>query len=565
MTLDEIRNKMKQCGLGAYVISHGNRFIGQDILPSEHKIKNVCGFSGSAGILAVTSDNAYLLVDGRYELQARRQVNVNEITVVDKMPRFKNVCDLLQEKGISDIGYDAWCHPIVEMEFLKRRYRDIRFVDAGDWLHSDSVGPVTAMRRDVQFAGKSREEKCKLVADMLLEKQSDYYLFTSADSVSWLLNLYARDLPCSPVVRAYALISLKGDVILFSDRLQADLPVKPWNKLADTLSGLKDAKILYDGHTTPEKIKLLLSDEVSFNKAPDICQELKAIKNDVELQGMINCHIRDGVALVNLFCWLEKQPHGLTELDIVKKLHALRAEQEYFFSESFETIAAAGENGAIVHYQPTHETNTLLPENGLLLLDSGGQYLDGTTDVTRTIALGTPTTEMIKDFTTVLKAHIALAQVRFPVGTAGIKLDVIARANLWQNGEDYKHGTGHGVACFGNVHEGPISISVGSSEYGFRSNMVCSNEPGVYKEGKYGIRIENLQYTTIVKDVESAEFLKFCYLTKVPIDKKLIDKYMLGAGEREWLNSYHQDVYNTLTPYLSSEAKLWLEKACSPL
>ena len=565
MTLDEIRNKMKQCGLGAYVISHGNRFIGQDILPSEHKIKNVCGFSGSAGILAVTSDNAYLLVDGRYELQARRQVNVNEITVVDKMPRFKNVCDLLQEKGISDIGYDAWCHPMVEMEFLKRRYRDIRFVDAGDWLNSDSVQPVTAMRRDVQFAGKSREEKCKLVADMLWEKQSDYYLFTSADSVSWLLNLYARDLPCSPVVRAYALISLKGDVVLFADNLTADVPVKTWREFADVLSELGEAKILYDGHTTPEKVKMLIKDETSFIKAPDICQELKAVKNDVEMQGMINCHIRDGAALVDLFCWMEHHAQRLTELDIVKKLHELRAKQKYFFSESFETIAAAGENGAIVHYQPTQETNTLLPENGLLLLDSGGQYLDGTTDVTRTIALGTPTTEMIKDFTTVLKAHIALAQVRFPVGTAGIKLDVIARANLWQNGEDYKHGTGHGVACFGNVHEGPISISVGSSEYGFRSNMVCSNEPGVYKEGKYGIRIENLQYTTIVKDVESAEFLKFCYLTKVPIDKKLIDKYMLGAGEREWLNSYHQDVYNTLTPYLSSEAKLWLEKACSPL
>lgn len=565
MTLDEIRNKMKQSGLDAYVISHGNRFIGQDILPDEHKIKAVCGFSGSAGILAVTADNAYLFVDGRYELQSRQQVDTSKITVIDKMPRFKNVCDLLQEKGLISIGYDAWNHSVAEMEFLKRKYREMQFIDAGDWLNLDSTKPITAQVRDIQFAGQSREEKCKLIADMLWEKQSDYYLFTSADSVSWLLNLYADDLPCSPVIRAYALVSLKGDVTLFSDRLQADLPVKPWSELADTLSGLKDAKILYDGHTTPEKIKLSLSDEVSFNKAPDICQELKAAKNEVELQGMINCHIRDGVALVNLFCWLEKQPRGLTELDIVEKLHSLRAEQKYFFSESFETIAAAGKNGAVVHYQPTKETNTNLPENGLLLLDSGGQYLDGTTDVTRTIALGTPSREMITDFTTVLKAHIALAKVRFPLGTAGIKLDVIARANLWQNGEDYKHGTGHGVACFGNVHEGPISISVGSSEYGFKPNMVCSNEPGVYKEGKYGIRIENLQYSSIVKDFEPAEFLEFRYLTKVPIDKKLIDKYMLSAGEQEWLNSYHQDVYNTLTPYLSGEAKLWLEKACSPL
>lgn len=565
MTIDDIRKKIKQNGLAAYIISHGNRFIGQDILPNEHKIQSLCGFSGSAGILAVTATEAFLFVDGRYELQARQQVDISKITIIDKMPRFKNVCDLLAEKGITNVGYDAWCHSVAEMEFLKRKFRDMQFVDAGDWLNSDSHDKVTALVRDVKYAGMSRDEKCKLVTDMLWEKQSDYYLLTSADSVSWLLNLYAADLPCSPVVRAYALVSLKGDVTLFADNLTADISVKSWHEMEKILSDMGEVKILYDGHATPEKIKTFIGEDTSFMKAPDICQELKAVKNDIELQGMINCHIRDGVALVNLFSWLEQSNTDLTELDVVEKLHTFRAEQPLFFSESFETIAAGGENGAIVHYQPTLETNKKLPENGLLLLDSGGQYLDGTTDVTRTIAIGTPTDDMIRDFTMVLKAHIALAQVRFPVGTSGMKLDVIARSQIWQNGTDYKHGTGHGVACFGNVHEGPISISANSSECGFKAGMVCSDEPGIYKEGKYGIRIENLQYTAIVEAFRPEEFLEFRYLTKVPIDKKLIDKYLLSAGEREWLNSYHQNVYNTLTPYLNSEAKSWLEKACSPL
>ena len=215
-----------------------------------------------------------------------------------------------------------------------------------------------------------------------------------------------------------------------------------------------------------------------------------------------------------------------------------------------------------MHYQPSEKTNKELKDDSLLLLDSGGQYLDGTTDVTRTIVLGKPSKEMIRDFTLVLQAHIALATAHFPVGTSGMKLDILARRPLWQNGLDYKHGTGHGVACFGNVHEGPISISANGSDYGFKSNMVVSDEPGVYKENEYGIRTENLLYTT---ESEHRGFLKFNILTKVPIDKRLIDKYMLQSGEQMWLNNYHQDVYNCLAPYMNEKEKMWLKDVCSPL
>lgn len=562
MKIKEIREKLKTVGVEAYVVSHGNRFIGQDVLPQEHKLKALCGFSGSAGIAVVTLNEAFLLVDGRYELQARKETKAKEITVVDQMPRMKNVCDLLKERNITKVGYDAWCYSVAEMEFIKRRYREMVFIDVGDWLQTEDKRKVEVSERELRFAGQSKEEKCSLITDILQQQNADYFLLTSADSVSWLLNIYARDLSCSPIVRAYALISKQGRVELFADNLQGAVKSKSWEEFAATLAKAENVSVMYDAHSAPEKIKMLVGEQVKLIKAQDICAWQKAEKNPIELQGMINCHVRDGAALVKLFCWLEKQKN-LTELDVVAKLHELRTKQEYFYSESFETIAGSGANGAIVHYQPSKQSNAPLEEHNLLLLDSGGQYFDGTTDVTRTIAVGEPTKEMIADFTAVLKAHINLALARFPVDTPGIKLDVLARAQMWQKGLDYKHGTGHGVACFGNVHEGPISISVGASDYGFKENMVTSNEPGVYKEGKYGIRIENLQYTR--KSAEYPEFLEFVPLTKVPIDKRLIDKYLLSDDELAWLNKYHQDVFESLQAYLSETERKWLENACSPL
>lgn len=561
--IENIRKKMISHGLDAYVASHGNQFIGQDILPRENKIQSVCGFTGSAGISVITKDKAFLLVDGRYELQARQQTDANQITVVDQMPRFKQVCDLLKELRVLNIGYDAWCHSAAEMEFLKRKYRDMNFYDVGDWITAENTQKICVKERDICYAGKNRGDKLKIITDMLKEKHGDYYLFTSSDSVSWLLNVYADDLPYSPIVRAYALVSKEGEVTLVADNLQTELAVQSWQEFGRFMQEQQNITIFYDAHTMPEKVLSLANETIKLYKSADICQELKSVKNDTELQGMINCHERDGVALVKLLAWLENHWQGLSELDVVAKLHELRAEQPLFYSDSFATIAASAKNGAVVHYQPTVDTNQRLVKDSLFLLDSGGQYFDGTTDVTRTIAIGTPSQEMIYDFTVVLKAHIALAQARFPVGTSGMKLDAVARVEMWKKCLDYKHGTGHGVACFGNVHEGPISISVTGSEYGLQAGMVLSDEPGVYKENKYGIRTENLQYTAEVNDCP--EFLEFRYLTKVPIDKRLIDKYLLTEGEREWLNSYHQDVYDTLTPYLSSDEKKWLKDACSPL
>lgn len=566
MTLDELQKRVEEAGLDVYLVSYGNCFTGQDVLPEEHKLKHICGFSGSAGALAITKDAAYLFVDGRYELQARKEVDVGRITVVDAVPRLKNVCDLLREKGLLKVGYDAWCYTVAEMRYVKRKYVDLVFENVGCWVDIDHREKVQLMQREERFAGKDVSEKCQYVGSFIGKENADYFLVTSADSVSWLLNLYARDLPYSPVVRAYALVSQKGDVVLFGNVETEAFTVQTMEKLAEYLSGLGEVKILYDAHSMPEAVKKFAGEAVIWKEYADIPRCEKMIKNVTELQGMINCHIRDGVALVKLLVWLEENWKGKRELDVVCKLHELRAQQQYFFSESFGTIAAAAENGAIVHYQPTAQSNRVLQENSLLLLDSGAQYLDGTTDVTRTVVLGEPSEEMKRHFTTVLKAHIALAQARFPVGTSGDKLDILAREPMWQYGLDYKHGTGHGVACFGNVHEGPVSISASGSEQGFMERMVTSIEPGYYRENAYGIRIENLVYTSKVENLSAAvDFLEFRWLTKVPIDKRLVDKYLLSTGEQDWLNAYHRDVYESLAAYVNECEKKWLERSCSPL
>ena len=559
MTIDDIQQKLKQESLDAYIIGYENRFLGQDILPQEHKIKYLCGFSGSAGMLAVTADKVFLFVDGRYELQARQEVDTNKISVVNQTPCLENVLCFLKRQKVQKIGFDGWSVAAGEIAENESLFPKLQLVDVGTWVDLEAKSIVEVKERSSVYAGVSREDKLRLLIDIMQAGGADYYLVTAADSVSWLLNIYAKDLQCSPVVRAYALIDKNGEVKLIADNLQTDFQVCTFDKFENWLK-TQTAKILYTAASIPSRLKKILK-----NGAPvqDICQLQKAEKNETELQGMINCHRRDGVALVKLLYWLQNNWRGKTELEVVQKLHELRQEQDLFFEESFETIAGAAENGAIVHYQPTKKTNRKLQENNLLLLDSGGQYFDGTTDVTRTVALGIPSAEMIHDFTLVLKGHIALERAIFPKETSGVQLDALARLPLWQEGKDYKHGTGHGVGCFGNVHEGPNRISNKGSMYGFKANMVTSIEPGYYKENAYGIRIENLVYSKPSKKYEN--FLEFETLTLVPIDKKLIDVYLLDAGEQDWLNNYHRKVYESLAACVNDDEKKWLKESCSPL
>ena len=558
MNFENIKNKLISENLDAYLIGYGNRFIGQDVLPEEHKLQYICGFSGSAGMLAVTPKQAYLFVDGRYELQARQEVDLSNITVINKAPCLKNVCAFLKEFGCGLVGYDGMSVSALELKNV--RDLGLKLKDVGDWVNINSLTKINLEKCSLEYAGLASSDKMQPLKRLLTQNSADYYLLTAVDSVSWLLNIYAKDLPCSPVVRAYAVIGKNGLVTLVGDNLQTKLPVLSFVDFEKWLAENSSKKFIYDQSSTPVRLQNLLKNSM---EAMDVCQVLKAEKNETELAGMIACHKRDGVALIQLLYWLNNNWKGKTELDVVEKLHEFRQQQNLFFSESFETIAGTAENGAIVHYQPTIKTNKILQENSLLLLDSGGQYLDGTTDVTRTIALGQPTSEMIHDFTLVLKGHIALSQAVFPEGTCGLCLDALARRPLWREGKDFKHGTGHGVGCFGNVHEGPNRISSNGSLYGFKKNMITSIEPGYYKENAYGIRIENLVYSKVSAEYEN--YLEFEPLTLVPIDKRLIDVYLLDSGERDWLNNYHRKVYESLAACVNDNVKKWLKASCSPL
>lgn len=558
MNFENIKNKLISENLDAYLIGYGNRFIGQDVLPEEHKLQYICGFSGSAGMLAVTPKQAYLFVDGRYELQARQEVDLSNITVINKAPCLKNVCAFLKEFGCGLVGYDGMSVSALELKNV--RDLGLKLKDVGDWVNINSLTKINLEKRSLEYAGLASSDKMQPLKRLLTQNSADYYLLTAVDSVSWLLNIYAKDLPCSPVVRAYAVIGKNGLVTLVGDNLQTELPVLSFVDFEKWLAENSSKKFIYDQSSTPVRLQNLLKNSM---EAMDVCQVMKAEKNETELAGMIACHKRDGVALIQLLYWLDNNWKGKTELDVVEKLHEFRQQQNLFFSESFETIAGTAENGAIVHYQPTIKTNKILQENSLLLLDSGGQYLDGTTDVTRTIALGQPISEMIHDFTLVLKGHIALSQAVFPEGTCGLCLDALARRPLWREGKDFKHGAGHGVGCFGNVHEGPNRISSNGSLYGFKKNMITSIEPGYYKENVYGIRIENLVYSKVSAEYEN--YLEFEPLTLVPIDKRLIDVYLLDSGERDWLNNYHRKVYESLAACVNDNVKKWLKASCSPL
>lgn len=561
MTIKDIQKKLDT---DAVIIFRNNQFIGQDVLDEENKILELTGFDGSAGTLVITKNMAYLFVDGRYEIQSKQQTNPKQVSVIVESEQYNLLTWLEENLAESSVAYNPW--QVSESRLKKLQ----RILPMADFVAKPQIIPVkraTAFEHDVKYAGKSAGVKIKEIAKLVALNNVDAVLISSADSVSWLLNLRSNALPETPVVRAMALVNAKKEVFLFADNLvlPKDCGIKkfPFSDIKAILLKQKICRLAMDFKTTPafvvdicEKLKIK-----TINKV-DPCVEPKAEKNRAELKGMINAHIRDGVAICKFLAWFEKNYKGKTEIDIAKKLFEFRKKQALFYSLSFGTIAGSGENSAIIHYQPKEKSCANVKENSVLLLDSGGQYLDGTTDITRTIVVGKPSKDMVEKFTLVLKAHIALASQKFPQNTSGARLDAICRSVMWNCGLDYKHGTGHGVGCFLNVHEGPQSVSARSNDYPLKENMVVSIEPGYYKEGDFGIRIENLVY---VKKCSKDNFLNFVPLTVVPIDFALIDKYLLEEREIKWLNAYHKNVYKVVAPHLNKQEQEWLRKACSPL
>ena len=563
MNLAELQKKLKKTKYDAYLISRNNIYIDQDIRDDENTLMQLTNFTGSAGTLIITEKKCFLFVDGRYELQAQQQVNPNDIDVI--CTTNISMSDWITQNLLNaKIGYNPWCWTIKDILKIKTA---TMIADEQFLPYTLTSKKIKLFEHDIAHCGTSREEKLSLLSEEIKNKQLQAYFISSSDSVSWLMNLRSTTLPNTPVFRSFAIVDTKRHIWIFSDnvddkKINTQLTYLPISELASKLKKFKGQTIGFDfNHTSAAIFNLCQKNNINVQNIPDICQEHKSIKNECELFGIRNAHIRDGISLCKFLFWLENNWKNKTELDVVNKLHELRAKNTNFVSESFSTIAAFGPNGAIVHYSPTNTTNKKLERGNFILLDSGAQYYDGTTDVTRTIVIDSISTQMSEDFTLVLKSHIALNSAIFPQNTSGARLDAIARQIMWKEGKNYNHGTGHGVGCFLNVHEGPQYISPLCNQP-IKAQQITSIEPGYYLENQYGIRIENM---VEVCPAQYQGYLKFKNLTLVPIDNKAINKYLLTTEEIEWLNNYHQEVYNNISPYLTEQEQEWLLQACSPL
>ncbi len=560
----KIRDIQDHMDCDALIVFRNNQFLGQDILDEENRILELTNFSGSAGTLVIMRKKAFLFVDGRYEIQAQKQTDAKTVSVIVESAEQNFNTWLKDNLSSATITYNPWQISESRIQKLKRMLPDAKWISQPQIL---ATPRATAFEQPLKYAGQKTADKIKELKNQMSENNCGAVLVCAADSVSWLLNLRSNALPETPIVRAMAMVTKSGKVIMFADNLvlpkDCKFEKRPLSKINSALKESGAEKIILDFATSPAIIAEMCREaKIKTVNKPDLCAILKAEKNKNELQGMVNAHIKDGVAMCKFLAWFENNYQKKSEIDIVKKVLSFRKQQELFHSVSFGTIAGSGANAAIIHYQPTEKQFGKIKNNSVLLLDSGAQYQDGTTDITRTIAVGKPTKDMIEKFTIVLKAHIALSSQKFPEHTSGNRLDAICRSMMWRYGLDYKHGTGHGVGSFLNVHEGPQSMGATGNSYPLKPNMVLSIEPGYYKENNFGIRIENLVY--VAKSSVSG-FLNFVPLTHVPIDFKLIDKYLLNEREVNWLNEYHHTTYKLIAPHLDKGEREWLQKACAPL
>ena len=586
--LAALRAELAERGFDGFVVPLSDEHQGEYVARRSQRLAWLTGFTGSAGMAIVLAERAALFVDGRYTLQAAAQVDgsLYEHRHITEEPPDAWLREHLGEGAA--LGYDPRLHGASQRDRLAAPCRAVgaRLIPCEDnpidalWADQPPapLGPIAP--HPARFAGAEAGEKREIVAAQLAKKSAAAAVLSAPDSIAWLLNVRGGDVANSPLPHSFAIVHGDGDVDWFVDRrkLLPEIPVHLGNavhvrepetmaNVLDALAGAGKAVLIDEAATPVWMVDLLTDGGAEVIRGSDPCALPKACKNAVELDGIRAAHRRDGVALARFLAWLAAAPPGsITELDAVAHLAAMRAGGEHYRGPSFDTISGAGPNGAIVHYRVTGESNRTLEPGTLYLVDSGGQYLDGTTDVTRTVAIGRPEPEHRDRFTRVLRGHIALATARFPRGTTGAQLDTLARQFLWQAGLDYDHGTGHGVGHYLNVHEGPQRISRMGSAAALAPGMVVSNEPGYYKTGAYGIRIENLVAVTEADDAVGG-FLGFETLTLAPIDRALIDPALLTADERAWLDSYHVRVADTLSPLLADDADAlaWLRAATAPL
>lgn len=578
-----LRMTFRPNNIKAFIIPSTDPHLSEYVAPYWMSREWISGFTGSAGTAVILMDKAGLWTDSRYFLQAEKELEGSGITLYKEMlsetPSItKFLCQNL--KPGESVSIDGKMFSVQQVEQMKEDLApyQLQVNLFGDplkniWKDRPSMPDAPAFIYDVKYAGKSCGEKVAAIRTELKKKGIFALFLSSLDEIAWTLNLRGSDVHCNPVIVSYLLVT-QDEVVYFispekitqevNEYLQEQqVSLRKYDEAESFLNSFTGENILIDPKKTNYAIYSAINPACKVVRGESPVTLLKAIRNEQEIAGIHHAMQRDGVALVKFLKWLEASVLSgkETELSVDRKLHEFRAAQPLYMGESFDTIAGYKEHGAIVHYSATEESDVTLQSKGFLLLDSGAQYLDGTTDITRTIALGELTKEEKTDYTLILKGHIALAMAKFPAGTRGAQLDVLGRMPIWSHGMNFLHGTGHGVGHFLSVHEGPQSIRMNENPIVLQPGMVTSNEPGVYKAGSHGIRTENL--TLVCKDKEGmfGEYFKFETITLCPICKKGIIKEMLTAEEVKWFNDYHQTVYKKLSPSLNEEEKKWLLEA----
>lgn len=577
--LAKLRDTMKKNNINYYIIPSADPHQSEYVAEYYRGRAEISGFTGSAGTLLVGENEAKLWTDGRYFIQAAEQLKGTGIDLMKMAtPGYDTINEWI-EKNVKEsdvLGFDGRCYSANQYkELLKLSKKNGFNIDMDKdlleevWSNRPSLPQDKIFIHDEKYCGKSASEKINEVRKSMKENKVQSYLLTSLDDIAWLFNIRGNDILFNPVALSYAIITEdEAKLYINIDKVDNDVREKlqnqsiaiyDYNDVEEALKELKGA-VLIDPAKVNARLYSLLTCEIK--EKLNITTNLKAIKNKVEIANLENCHIKDGVAMVKFIKYLKETvgKEKVTEITASEKLTSLRREEELAKGDSFGTIAGYKEHAAMMHYSATEESDYELKEEGLFLVDSGGQYLDGTTDITRTFVLGNITEEEKRDFTLVLKGHINLARAKFLKGTNGCNLDILARGPLWQEGLDYKCGTGHGIGFFLNVHEGPQGIRPNGNTVALEPGMLLTNEPGVYKEGKFGIRIENVM--VVVKDEvnECGEFYKFETISYCPIDLNGVKVELLNKDEKNWLNNYHKTVYNKLSPFLNEEEKELLKE-----
>ncbi|MEH6570823.1 MAG: aminopeptidase P family protein [Halioglobus sp.] len=582
--LEAVRALMSDAGLDAFIVPRADEYLGEYIPAHNERLKWITGFNGSAGVAIILAHKAAIFVDGRYTVQVRQEVSTEffEIHQLIEEPHVEWLQKQLQPGAT--IAYDPRLHSLAwqrsAVDVFRATDQEMRALNNNiiDRCWIDRPAPIiqAAILQGLVYTGESSVEKRRRIGADIAARNADVALIFAPDSVSWLLNIRGTDIPCLPVVQSFAMLSADGSLVLFADpdripegfdeHVGPGVEVLPETSAQEVFVRYSGMSVLGDAQGANAWTQLaLIASGATLIDAPDPVLLPKACKNSVEVQGARNAHIRDAVAEIRFLAWLDDEVGAgrlHDEAALSDQLLSYRQSGAYFQDLSFDTISAAGENAAMCHYNHLNGTPAQLPMNSVYLVDSGAQYFDGTTDITRTVAIGDPGDDVRHMYTLVLKGHIALAQAQFPHGTTGTQLDVLARQFLWQEGFDYDHGTGHGVGSFLSVHEAPQRISKASSSVALCEGMIISNEPGYYRDGGFGIRCENL---VVVRTCSGGggdrAMLDFETITLVPFDNRLLLPSLLNADEIDWLNNYHDKVRETLAPLLDDSDRRWLEQA----